>query len=407
MSRCRIDRIFIVVLDGVGVGALPDASAYGDEGADTLGNLARAVGGLSLPALESLGLGAVAPVAGLRAEARAGAFGKMAEASSGKDSTTGHWELAGLETREPFPTFPRGFPPEVTGPLAEITGRPLLGNRPASGTEIIEELGPGHLETGGAILYTSADSVLQLAAHDSVIEVERLYRFCRRARRLLDGMGLPVLRVIARPFTGDPGSFSRYGRKDFSLPPPGETVFDCLRERRSPTLGIGKVGDLYGGRGFDEVWKTGNNEEGLGAIGRALESWPRGLVLANLIDFDTLYGHRNDAEGFAGSLEQFDSSLGAQILPALSDGDLLIVTADHGCDPTLSSTDHTREYVPLLVGARALKTAVSLGTRETFADVAATVFDLLAGERWPRGRSFRQSIAPPGCAKAGLSPGRS
>lgn len=383
----------MLVLDGVGIGALPDAGDFGDAGADTLGNLARAAGGLSLPALERLGLGAVAPVAGLRRRAEAGAYGMMAERSAGKDSTIGHWELAGLEIADPFSTFPRGFPSAFVEAFERRIGRSVLGNRPASGTDIIEELGDEHLLTGSPILYTSADSVFQLAAHEAVIDAGSLYGLCLRARELLDEMGLPVLRVIARPYTGEAGAYKRFGRKDFSLPPPGKTVLDSLQELRCPVLGIGKVGDLFCGRGFDEVWTTGGNGEGEEEIARALSKWPRGLILANLIDFDTLYGHRKDIEGFAGALREFDTFLGGRILPALSARDLLMITADHGCDPTLESTDHSREYVPLLVAAQALNRAVPLGMRETFADVAATVFELLAGGSWPVGVSFWPEMA--------------
>jgi phosphopentomutase len=383
-----ISRIVVLVLDGVGIGALPDAGAFGDEGTDTLGNLARTAGGLSLPALERLGLGAVAPVEGLKRRAEAGAYGMMAERSVGKDSTTGHWELAGLEVTEAFPTFPQGFPPAFVEAFERRIGRSVLGNRPASGTVIIEELGSEHMLTGNPILYTSADSVFQLAAHEAVIGADSLYDLCRRARDLLDEMGLPVLRVIARPYTGEAGAYRRFGRKDFSLPPPGETVLDRLQELQCPVLGIGKVGDLFCGRGFDEVWTTAGNEEGEEKVARALAEWPRGLVLANLMDFDTLYGHRKDIDGFAEALREFDTFLGGRILPALSARDLLVITADHGCDPTRESTDHSREYVPLLVAAQALNRGVPLGKRETFADVAATVFEILVGGSWPRGASF-------------------
>jgi len=382
----------IVVLDGVGVGALPDAALYGDEGANTLGNLARAAGGLNMPVLGGLGLGTLTPTEGLARGAVAGACGRMAARSPGKDSTTGHWELAGVEISSPFETFPQGFPPEITAPFEEMAGGPVLGNRPASGTEIIDELGPEHLATGRLILYTSADSVFQVAAHDDVVAVEELYDLCRRTRALLDRLGRPVLRVIARPFNGSPGAFRRFGRRDFSLPPPRPTVLERLQDRGCPVLGIGKVGDLFCGRGFDEVWKTEGNRNGLELLAGALSTWHRGLVLANLIDFDTLYGHRNDAKGFAGALERFDDFLGREILPALGEGDMLIVTADHGCDPTAASTDHSREYVPLIVAAPVLDRAVHLGTRATFGDVAATVWDIFGKDRWPGGTSFWPEI---------------
>lgn len=389
-------RAVIVVLDGVGIGALPDAPLYGDGGADTLGNLARAAGGLSLPVLESLGLGASSSIAGLDpAAGRRGAYGRMAEASAGKDSTTGHWELAGVVTKKPFDTFPGGFPPGIVAAFEEAVGRKVMGNEPASGTEIIERLGGEHLATGRLILYTSADSVFQLAAHETVLTRRELYDVCRRARKLLDGTGRSVLRVIARPFGGPEGAFVRGGRKDFSLPPPEETVFERLQGEGRAVLGIGKVGDLFCGRGFDDIREFSGNTAGLQCLARALDEWREGALLVNLLDFDTLYGHRNDVAGFAAALVETDDFLGREILPRLGGNDLLIITADHGCDPTLASTDHTREYVPLMVTAGGGVEAVDLGLRMSFCDVGATVLEALTGKTWRTGRSFLGDIRSP------------
>jgi phosphopentomutase len=388
-----LDRVILVVLDGVGVGALPDADSYGDAGADTLGNLSREVGGLRLPVMERLGLGAVGSIEGLSDRSGPGGFGRMAEVSVGKDSTAGHWELAGITVSRPFPTFPEGFPPRVVEEFRRVSGHAVLGNRPASGTVIIEELGEEHLRTGSPILYTSADSVFQLAAHVEVTPAETLYEWCRQARSLLDAADCPVLRVIARPFLGEPGNFRRAGRRDFSLPPTEETVLDALQKRGHPVLGIGKIGDLFCRRGLDGIWRTSGNREGMEMLSRSIGAWPRGLVVANLLDFDTLYGHRNNAAGFAEALEDFDAYLGKELLPALGDRDLLVLTADHGCDPTMESTDHSREYVPLLVASPVLKKGVSLGSRESFCDVAATACEALTGETWRRGTSFLSDVA--------------
>lgn len=386
-------RVILLVLDGVGIGALPDAASFGDEGADTLGNLAREVGGLSLPAMESLGLGAAASIDGVGASPGNGAFGRMTELSAGKDSTLGHWELAGVVSPHAFPTFPDGFPSGVVREFEKITGRGVLGNRPASGTEIIEELGEEHLRTGDPILYSSADSVFQVAAHAEVVPVPVLLEWCRRSRAMLDEVECGVLRVIARPFRGRHGMFERAGRRDFSLPPPEETVLERLRRQGHPVFGIGKVGDLFCGRGLDSVRSTSGNAEGMRALRQALADRPEGLVIGNLLDFDTLYGHRNDAAGFARALEEFDAFLGGRLLPSLGKKDLLLLTADHGCDPTHAGTDHTREYVPLLAASPSLRGGIDLGVRRSFCDVAATVCEALSGATWRQGRSFLPELA--------------
>lgn len=388
-----------MVLDGVGVGALPDAHLYGDEGSNSVGNTARAVGGLHLPRLQALGLGHLTDIVGVPPHPDpVGSFGRMAERSPGKDTTTGHWELAGLVLSRPFPTYPDGFPPEIIGPFQEAIGRPVLGNRVASGTVIIEELGEEHLRTGWPIVYTSADSVFQIAAHTDVISLEALYRMCRIARGLLQGEH-GVGRVIARPFTGKPGAFRRTAdRRDFSLPPVGPTLLDALHDAGFNTVSVGKVWDVFAGRGIRHRYDAANNEEAQAALLAALRDHQGpGLVFANFIDFDSLWGHRNNPGGYAAALEAFDRWL-PQLQEALGPKDVLMVVGDHGCDPTTPSTDHSREYVPLLVWGPALRPGVDLGTRETFADVAATWADWFQVPNPGPGRSFAHRLLPPGPA---------
>ena len=379
-------RLVILVADSVGAGALPDAAAYGDAGADTLGNLSRAVGGLSLPVMGAMGLGNVVPILGVPPVARpAASWGRMAERSPGKDTITGHWEMMGVPLAEPLTLFPRGFPPEVLEPWIAATGVPgVLANRVASGTQIIEELGEEHQRTGKPIVYTSADSVFQVAAHEETVPLETLYAWCRQARRILDP--LRVARVIARPFVGAPGAYRRtYNRKDFSMRPPRPTVIERLAAAGVPVIGVGKIGDIFDRRGMAEDVHTEGNADGLRRTAEILGRMDRGLLFVNLVDFDMLWGHRNDAPGYAQGLEEMDRGL-PPVLAALRDGDLLALTADHGCDPTTPSTDHSREYVPLLVKVPG-REGVPLGTRESFADLGATVaefFGVVAGQ----GRSF-------------------
>ncbi|MBC7106012.1 MAG: phosphopentomutase [Firmicutes bacterium] len=386
-----IRRVVLMVLDGVGVGELPDAGRYGDAGSNTLVHTARAAGGLRVPNLNRLGLGRIIPGAGLEwVPAPAGCYGRMAERSPGKDTMTGHWEMAGLVLDRPFPVYPHGFPEEVIRPFEERIGRRVLGNRPASGTAVIEELGREHLATGRPIVYTSADSVFQIAAHEDVIPVEELYRMCRIARELLVGEHA-VGRVIARPFTGTPGAFRRTPRRrDFTLPPPRPTVLDGLAARGLDVVAVGKVADIFAGRGITRALPAAGNAELFGRTLEALSGLRSGLVLTNLVDFDTLYGHRNDAPGFAAALEDFDRRLPA-LLSALTEADLLFVTADHGCDPTTPSTDHSREYVPLLVYGPGVRAGVDLGTRETFADLGATL-GAIFGVEVPAGTPFLADI---------------
>jgi phosphopentomutase len=367
-------RVFLLVLDSVGCGALPDAAEYGDEGADTLGHVAAAAGGLALPALERLGLGCLHAIEGVRpVSAPGGVWGRMAEASPGKDTTTGHWEIAGVTLDEPFALFPDGFPDALLEPFRRRTGRGILGNRAASGTVIIEELGAAHLESGDLIVYTSADSVFQIAAHERVVPPEELYAACRVARTLCDEHR--VARVIARPFVGEPGGFTRtYNRRDFSMEPPAPTLLDLLVGAGVEVTGVGKIEDIFSGRGLTRSVHTSGNEDGMQRTLELARSAGPGLVFVNLIDFDMLHGHRNDAAGYARALERVDAFV-PDLEQALAPGDVVIVTADHGCDPTFPGTDHTREHVPLLAFGPHLRGG-PCGTRRTFADVAETVLAL-------------------------------
>ena len=389
-----IQRVILIVLDGVGVGELPDAAEYGDVGSNTLAHVAEAVGGLALPNLEALGLGHIGHFAGIRTMGQPdGCFGRMGQLSRGKDSTAGHWEMAGILLEEPFPTYPRGFPKEMLDLFEQASGRKVLGNRPASGTEIIQELGEEHLRTGAPIIYTSTDSVFQIAAHERVVPVEELYRVCRAARKLLKPPH-QVARVIARPFIGEPGLFVRTERRrDFSVEPPSPTLLDILKRSGQLIVGIGKIEDLFNGRGLTRSIHTGNNAAGMGETVRLLKTMPRGLIFVNLVDFDTLYGHRNNPSGYAKALQEFDARLPA-LLDAVRPGDLLCVTADHGNDPTTPGTDHSREYVPLLVVGPRLAQGVNLGTRRTFADLGQTVAEALGAPRLDCGESFLDALTP-------------
>lgn len=384
-------RVFLIVLDGVGIGALPDAARYGDEGSDTLGHV-TALARPALPTLQSLGLGNIVRLASVPpAAAPAAAFGRMAEASPGKDSVTGHWEIAGLVLDRPFPTFPGGFPPALVEAFEAEIGRRTLGNEVASGTEIIARLGDEHVATGRPIVYTSADSVFQIAAHEEVVPVPDLYRMCEIAYRLaVEGLG--VGRVIARPFIGPSGAYVRTAnRHDYAMPPQGETLLDRLTARGVEVLAIGKVADLFAGRGIGRSVPTRSDEAGMQAIDEAAAALERGLVFANLVDFDTVFGHRNDVAGFARNLEQFDAWL-AGFLGTLRAGDLLIVTADHGNDPATPSTDHSREHVPLLATGPGVRAGADLGTRSTFADLGQTIAGIFDAGPLAHGRSFLANL---------------
>jgi phosphopentomutase len=386
-----LDRVILIVLDSVGVGELPDADAYGDRGSDTLGNLSRRVS-LSLPTLRSLGLPRVAAVQGMAPVGLPlGAFGRMMERSAGKDSVTGHWELTGLVLARPFPTFPHGFPSEVIAGFEERIGRRTLANKAASGTAIIDELGPEHMRTGFPIVYTSADSVFQIAAHEEVIPIDELYRICGVAYEIAcEGLG--VGRVIARPFVGHPGSFTRTAnRRDYALPPSGTTLLDLLTAAGRPVVAIGKIEDLFAGRGITRAIHTVSDDHGMDEVERAMATVPSGLIFANLVDFDTQFGHRNNPEGYAANLERFDTRL-ARLLPLLRERDLLIITADHGNDPTTPSTDHSREHVPVLVSGAAVRAGVDLGVRQTFADLGQTVASVFGVGPLANGTSFLRDI---------------
>jgi len=384
-------RAIVLVLDSVGIGELPDAGMYGDRGSDTLGNIARRVP-LAVPTLRAMGLGRVASIGGaLPPVSPSAAVGRMAEASAGKDSVTGHWEMMGIVLDRPFPVFPNGFSAEIIAEFARQTGRGVLGNKTASGTAILDELGPEHIRTGALIVYTSADSVFQIAAHEDVVPVTELYRACEIAYRLV-GEGLGVGRVIARPFVGEPGRFRRTAnRHDYALPPVGETALDRAVAASLPVLAIGKIQDLFAGRGITKAFHTASDDEGMDYVEGQMDDVERGLIFANLVDFDTQYGHRNDVEGYAHNLEQFDARL-ARLLLRLGPDDLLIVTADHGNDPTTSSTDHSREYVPLIVAGSRVRAGRDLGTRQTFADLGQTLAENFGLGRLAHGTSFLTEI---------------
>ena len=388
--------MILLVLDSVGVGEMPDAASYGDEGSATLPNVAEAAGGLTLPNLEKLGLGNIAPIAGVdpKDDCRA-SWGKMAEKSPGKDTTTGHWEMMGLILKQPFPLYPNGFPKEVIESFQGEIGLGILGNKPASGTVIIEELGEEHIRTGFPIVYTSGDSVFQIAAHEDVIAPEKLYDMCLTARDILQGEH-GVGRVIARPFVGSPGSFTRTGRRrDFSLAPLEPTLLEHLVEADHEVVGIGKISDIFAGQGVTHSIPTQDNQEAFKAVIDVVETFNgTSLIFANFGDFDSLWGHRNDPLGYAKGLEKLDKWL-PELLSRMRSQDVLILTADHGCDPTTPGTDHSREYVPLLVTGFGDWKCTSLGIRDTFADIAAFIADVL-GLKWDgAGCSFKNELGRP------------
>jgi len=380
------------VLDSVGVGELPDAPAYGDQGSNTIGNIARVVP-LKLAAMRSLGFGRVADIGGDRPPAvPPSATGRMAEASAGKDSVTGHWEMMGIVLDRPFPVFPHGFSAEIIKAFSSETGRRVLGNKAASGTAIIDELGPEHMKTGALIVYTSADSVFQIAAHEDIVPLAELYRACEIAYKLV-GEGLGVGRVIARPFVGQPGSFKRTtNRHDYALPPAGETLLDRMTAEGRTVVAIGKIEDLFAGRGITRAIHTKSDDDGMNQVLREMEHTRDGLIFTNLVDFDTQYGHRNDVEGYASNLERFDLRL-AELLPRLQKSDLLIVTADHGNDPSTPSTDHSREYVPVIATGAGVRQGVDLGIRKTFADLGQTLAEIFGVGKLAHGSSFLNEIS--------------
>lgn len=387
-----LSRAIVVVLDGVGAGANPDASAYGDDGASSLEHCAQAIGGLELPNLGSIGLGNITPILGTPPTTEAqGSYGRMASAAAGKDSTTGHWEMMGIVLQKPLPTFPHGFPDELVATFEQRIGRKTLGNKVASGTEIIQELGEEHVRTGFPLLYTSADSVFQVAAHQDIIPLADLYHMCEIARNMLTG-DYAVGRVIARPFVGKPGAFKRTEhRRDFSLAPLGTTLLDLLQEAGKEVIGLGKIEDLFAGRGLTQRDHTETNRDGMAATLRWLDRDFTGLLFVNLVEFDMLWGHRRDSQGYAQALRDVDTWF-AQVQRMLRPGDALFFTADHGVDPTYRGTDHTRECVPLLTYGQQIRANVNLGTRATFADLGQTLAAAFGVGPLAMGTSFLTQI---------------
>jgi phosphopentomutase len=388
----NINRVCLIVLDSVGCGDAPDAAEYGDESANTLSNISKAVGGLYLPNLERFGLGNLTDILGVPpVEKTEGAYGRLTEISPGKDTTTGHWELAGIVLEYPFPTYPMGFPESLVSEFEARIGHATLGNYPASGTEIIKELGEEHITSRKPIIYTSADSVFQIAAHEEIIPIDELYRFCMIARDVLKGEHA-VGRVIARPFIGTPGNFTRTERrKDYSLEPPENNILDVLKMVGLEVAGVGKIEDIFAHRGLTMSDHTGNNMAGVDAILSFLKQDFDGLIFANLVDFDALYGHRNNPRGYADALEAFDRRL-PEIMKIMNDDDILIITADHGNDPTTPSTDHSRERVPILIAGMGVRKNVNVGTRSSFADIASTISEILHVDWQGAGNSFAKEI---------------
>ncbi len=386
----KYKRVFLIVLDSVGIGELPDAASYGDEGSNTLKSCFLQEG-FSIPNLKKLGIFNIDGIDYAEKEvAPIGAYGRCAEKSKGKDTTTGHWEICGLISEKPFPTYPKGFPDEIIREFEKRTGRKVICNKPYSGTDVIRDYGKEHLETGSLIVYTSADSVFQIAAHESIIPTEKLYEYCLTARDILKGEHA-VGRVIARPFEGEYPNFKRTARRhDFSLLPPGDTLIDVLTGGGYEVIPVGKIYDIFAGKSLEKSIPTKSNREGMEITEKCLNKAFKGLCFTNLVDFDMVYGHRNDAKGYAKALMEFDCWLG-EFIKKLKKGDVLIITADHGCDPVTPSTDHSREYTPLLVYGEGIR-AINLGTRESFADIGKTIADLFGTENNLSGKSFKKDI---------------
>ncbi|AIY05789.1 phosphopentomutase [Planococcus sp. PAMC 21323] len=393
MTTNPFKRIHLVVLDSVGIGEAPDAEDYGDKGSDTLGHIAETVGGLKMPNMENLGLGNIVPVKGLaKIDSPAAYYGKLQEASVGKDTMTGHWEIMGLNIDTPFKVYPNGFPEELIKQLEEKTGRKVIGNKPASGTEILDELGQQHMDTGAIIVYTSADPVLQIAAHEEIVPLEELYRICEIARELTLEPEYLVGRIIARPFLGEPGAFKRTSnRHDYALAPFDRTVMNELKDGGKDVIAIGKIDDIYNGAGVTKAIRTKDNMDGMDKLVKVVEEDFNGLSFLNLVDFDALYGHRRNPQGYGDALEAFDARL-PEVLEKMQQDDLLIITADHGNDPTFPGTDHTREYVPLLAYSPRFNGGKELETGKTFADIGATIAENFSVEMPKFGKSFLSRI---------------
>ncbi|SHE42222.1 phosphopentomutase [Clostridium fallax] len=387
-----INRVVWIVLDSVGMGALPDAKKYGDEGANTIGHVAEFNKGLNLPNMVKLGLGNIDGMKNIdKCDAPIGCFGKLHEKSNGKDTVTGHWEMVGIESEVAFPTYPNGFPSEVIEKFEKLTGRKVIGNKPSSGTVILDELGKEHMETGALIVYTSADSVFQIAAHEEIVPLEDLYKYCKIAREMLTG-DHSVARVIARPFVGTPGNFTRTpNRRDYALLPPYKTTLDMLKEKGLSVMGVGKIEDIFSGQGITDAVHTKDNMDGVDKTIDYLKENKKGLIFTNLVDFDMKWGHRNDPAAYGKGLEDFDKRL-PEIIENMNENDVLFITADHGCDPTYPGTDHTREYVPFLAYGKTLKANHNMGERTGFFDIGQTVCDIFDTEKIKNGKSFLNEI---------------
>lgn len=389
----RINRVIWIILDSVGIGELPDADKYGDKGSDTIGNIVKMYRKLELPNMRKLGLGNIDGIKGIEPEEKPfGAYGKSKELSNGKDTTTGHWEMAGVYRPVGFKTYPEGFPKEVIDKFVEenhLSG--ILANYPASGTTIIEELGEEHIRTKKPIIYTSADSVFQIACHKDVYSIEELYKLCESARKILDNK-YETARVIARPFTGKKGAYERTSeRRDYSVLPPSNNLLVYMKDAGKNVVGVGKIEDIFCGQGITDAIHTKSNEDGMDVTFECMKKYDNGLIFTNLVDFDSKWGHRNDPKGYGDGLEAFDIRLG-QLLEKLNEDDLLIINADHGCDPTTESTDHSREYIPLLVYSKQMKEPVNLGVRETFADIGQTIAEIFGVKKLDIGNSFLMEV---------------
>ena len=388
-----VNRVILIVLDSMGIGYLPDAYKFGDEGSDTLGNIAKSIMGFKIKNLTKLGIGNIDGISNFieKSDDIIGAYGKALEASWGKDTTTGHWEIAGLRLTETFPTFPKGFPVDLIRSIEAAIGMNTIGNEVASGTEIIQRLGDMHVKTGMPIIYTSADSVLQIAAHEEVISLPKQYEICTIVRNIMKG-SYGVGRIIARPFKGSSGEYSRTeNRRDFSLKPLGKTMLDYIKENGMAVIAVGKIDDIFAKQGITASIHTSNNLEGINKTIEYIRDSSKGIIFTNLVDFDMLYGHRNDAAGYAKAIMDFDKRL-PEIIEAMKDEDILIITADHGCDPTTSSTDHSREYIPILLYGKSIKSNVNIGIRDCFCDIGATILDFLNIQGEIEGSSFKSLI---------------
>lgn len=387
-----INRIILFIIDSLGIGALPDAKKFGDVGSNTLGNIAISQGGIDLPNLQNMGLGNIDNIVGIKPiRSPKGAFGRAIEFSNGKDSITGHWELAGLHLTGPFRTFPEGFPEDIINELENKIGRKILGNKPASGTVILDELGEKHIDTGFPIVYTSADSVLQIAAHEDIVPLDELYSICKIARGIMMGNNT-VARIIARPFIGSPGNFIRTcNRRDYSLDPFGQTVLDIVKQEGLDVIAIGKIGDIFNGRGITYSVHTRDNMDGINKTIEYIQKYSKGIIFTNLVEFDSHYGHRRDPRGYKKALEEMDKRI-PEILGVMKDDDVIIFTADHGNDPTFEGTDHTREYIPIVIYGKKVKANVNIGTRRSFADIAETISDIFEIPSTGKGKSFKGLI---------------